>query len=449
MLETTISDINSDGEGLVRIGEERFVLFVPNALPGERVQLRVVVKKRNYGLAKVIRRLSDSPVRTTPRCPAFGRCGGCQLQHIVYPAQLEMKRKVVVDALERIGGIASPNVAECVQSPHQWGYRNKVSLPVQNSRGERMRAGFYRPRSHDIIPYSHCPTLLPQMDEALAKMLGALRADGFCGVRDNKRPVGREMIRHIVIRRALNGGDMLCTIVCGRTPAKKERARLAAIVSAINGISGLSVDINESTGNFIWGGRTQAICGAQTMTEQLGDFKFEFEASSFFQVNTEQAFTLYKEATSLALADSPQSILELYSGVGTLTTFLASRGAHVTAVESWRPAAKFILPNAHANGINSVVAHIAEAEDIIESLTTQKFDVTVLDPPRGGCDEKVVAALLKISPKRIVYVSCNPATLARDAKALIGGGYRFVSARPFDMFPQTGHVETVTLFLLA
>lgn len=444
-IKVTISDLNNEGEGVVRAGDERFVVFVADALPGEEVEARLVTKKKNYGTAKVLRRLSESPERITPACGIFGRCGGCQLQHISYGAQLRMKRKTVVDALERIGGIEAPNVHECVPSPELWGYRNKASLPVQSLGGESLRAGFYRPRSHDIIPYSDCPVLLPQINRNLNGLLAALREEGFCGAREGRRSLPNELIRHIVVRQAQFGEDSLCAVIGRRPLSKKEEKSLRSAAQKIKGLSGMVYNINDSPGNFIWGGRTIPIYGVELMSERLGRYKFTFEASSFFQVNSAQALSLYEYAAGLALDGAPGKILELYSGVGSLTAFLAAGGAEVTAVESWLPAAKYIAGNAERNGIKKIVPHTAQAEDIAESLSGSRCDVVVVDPPRSGCDEKVIAAMLKTVPERIVYVSCNPATLARDIKLLAEGGYTPLEARPFDMFPQTGHVETVAL----
>ena len=444
-IKVTISDLNNEGEGVVRAGDERFVVFVADALPGEEVEARLVTKKKNYGTAKVLRRLSESPERITPACGIFGRCGGCQLQHISYGAQLRMKRKTVVDALERIGGIEAPNVHECVPSPELWGYRNKASLPVQSLGGESLRAGFYRPRSHDIIPYSDCPVLLPQINRNLNGLLTALREEGFCGAREGRRSLPNELIRHIVVRQAQFGEDSLCAVIGRRPLSKKEEKSLRSAAQKIKGLSGMVYNINDSPGNFIWGGRTIPIYGAELMSERLGRYNFTFEASSFFQVNSAQALSLYEYAAGLALDGAPGKILELYSGVGSLTAFLAAGGAEVTAVESWLPAAKYIAGNAERNGIKKIVPHTAQAEDIAESLSGSRCDVVVVDPPRSGCDEKVIAAMLKAVPERIVYVSCNPATLARDIKRLAEGGYTPLEARPFDMFPQTGHVETVCL----
>ena len=219
----------------------------------------------------------------------------------------------------------------------------------------------------------------------------------------------------------------------------------AEAAAEIKGLGGLVWNINENPSNFIWGGETVTICGKPVITEKLGEYSFEFEASSFFQVNSEQALALYRRASALASEGGAREVLELYSGVGSLTAFLAARASRVTAVESWLPAAKYIKQNIARNGMDNVEQRTAQAEDIAEELASRRFDAVVLDPPRTGCDEKVIDAILKISPERVVYVSCNPATLARDAKRLAAGGYKLREAMPFDMFPQTGHVETVVL----
>ncbi|MEG1602810.1 MAG: 23S rRNA (uracil(1939)-C(5))-methyltransferase RlmD [Cloacibacillus sp.] len=443
-LNVTIADINNEGEGVVRAGSERFVLFVPDALPGEEAEVRVVSKKKNYGTAKLLERRSTSPDRTAPVCPSFGRCGGCQLQHIAYNAQLKMKEKTVRDALERIGGFHAPKVAPCEPSPSQWGYRNKASLPVQSFCGERVHAGFYKKRSHEIIPYTQCAVLDPKINEIARALLAALKEAGFCGVREGGGPQSG-LLRHVVIRQARFTEDSLVAVIGSRALSDAETRRLNTVAKKIKGLGGLVYNINAEPGNFIWGSRTIPIFGASVMTERLGPYKFTFEASSFFQVNSEQAAALYECAAKLALADSPKNILELYSGTGSLTVFLAANGAAVTAVESWLPAAKYIKTNAEQNGITTITHKAAQAEDIAEELSRGSYDTVVVDPPRTGCDEKVIAAIIKISPKRVVYVSCNPATLARDAAKLAQAGYDLQEAHPFDMFPETGHVETVAL----
>lgn len=439
----TIERANNEGEGVVRT-DGGFVLFVPDALPGEEVTCRVVQVKKNYGLAKVLSRTGDSPDRTKPRCPHFGRCGGCQLQHMAYEAQLRLKTAAVYDALKRIGGIAEPAVEKCLPSPSAWGYRNKASLPVQRGRQESFIAGFYKQRSHDIVQLTECKVLLPELEKTLLRMVPALREIGFSGYDERAQSKVINFIRHIVMRQGKFSGESLCGVVGTKKLNAGEKNRLARKAEKdFPSLSGLIYNINGSPGNFIWGDAFETVRGAPVMTECLDKYRFSFEISSFFQINSQQTVNLYKKAAELALESSPGRILELYSGVGSLTAFLAAGAEKVTAVESWEPAARYIIPNTQNNGLNNVEAYSGRAEDLVKELGSERYETVVLDPPRSGCAPEVIGAILEAAPRRIVYVSCNPATLARDIRLLTGDKYTLETAHLFDMFPQTGHVECV------
>ena len=440
-----ITEINNEGEGIVRLGNERFVVFVPDALPDEEVTCRIIQTKKNYATAKVLERHNDSSMRIKPLCPVFGRCGGCQLQHIDYASQLELKTKTVYDAIKRIGEVPDPSVEKCIPSPSQWQYRNKAALPVQSNRSERLLAGFYKKRSHDIVPFSGCPVLLPRLEDNVTSLINNLEVSGFSGWNEKENNV-INLIRHLVFRTAKFTDQSLCAIVAGRFPNKYESGKLKKVAADHSDkINGMVLNRNISKGNFIWGDDFSSINGETVMEEVLGKYKFNFEISSFFQVNSEQALDLYKYASNLATSDTSENILELYSGVGTLTAFLSERAKHVTAVEEWPQASKYLNINAKLNGLNNITGHSGSAEDISEALSGVKFDTVVLDPPRAGCDPRVISSIIKIAPKKLVYVSCGPATLARDIKSLISNGYAIKTIQPFDMFPQTGHVETVVL----
>lgn len=442
----TITDLNNEGEGIVRVGGERFVLFVPDALPGEDVTCRLVQVKKNYGTAKVLERHSLSPDRTAPRCPHFGQCGGCQLQHMTYTAQLTMKTRAVRDAISRIGGIQNPPVEECIASPTQWGYRNKAAVPVQRNAREKFSAGFYKPRSHDIIHLKECKVLLPELENKLLGIIDLLREMGFSGYSDGRENKVINFIRHIVLREGKFSKESLCGVVGTKKLADPQRKLLATkIQTEIPALGGLIYNKNNSTGNFIWGEQSEQVYGAAEMEEHLGAYKFRFEISSFFQINSQQTINLYNKTAELALENSPQKILELYSGVGSLTAFLASGTERVTAVESWKPAADYISANAKRNGQSNVEVYSGKAEEIISELRDNRYETVVLDPPRTGCAPEVIDTLLNIAPERIVYVSCAPATLARDIKLLAQDKYELKTALPYDMFAQTGHVETIAM----
>lgn len=440
-----ITEMNNEGEGIVRLGDERFVVFVTDALPEEEVTCRIVQAKKNYATAKVIERHNDSPIRIKPHCPVFGRCGGCQLQHMDYNSQLELKTKTVYDAIRRIGGIPDPSVNKCIPSPSQWGYRNKASLPVQTDRREKFLAGFYKNRSHDIVPFTGCPVLLPKLESNVISLIKESKEAGLEGWNDkNNHLMG--FIRHIVFRTAKYSDQSLCGVVAGRSANRVELQKLKNIAAGhSDDFRGMVFNKNLSKGNFIWGDEFSSIYGETVMQEVLGKYRFKFEISSFFQVNSEQALSLYKYAAKMTAGGAPENILELYSGAGTLTAFLSEGAKHVTAVEEWAQASKYLKINAELNGLNNITGHSGSAEDISEALSGEEFDTVVLDPPRTGCDPRVIASIIKIAPQKIVYVSCGPATLARDIKSLISNDYVIKTIQPFDMFPQTGHVETIVL----
>lgn len=441
-IKATASALNNEGEGVIRCGDEHFVLFVPNALPGEEILCRAVKVKKNYGIGKVLERYNDSPDRVEPICSHFGKCGGCQLQHLSYTAQVSLKQQTVIDALARIGGLENPIVDECVPSPKEWGYRNKASLPVQSE--NTFTSGFYKPRSHDIVPFDKCPVLMPELEHYIKLLLAELVLLAKDSKNDKNNII--KFIRHIVFRRASNMRETLCAIIGSSDLKKFDAEKLNRIIQKISPeIKGLIYNKNTSDGNFIWGTEFQTVFGCRTIKEKLSDYLFEFEISSFFQVNSEQAINIYKHAAKLALADAPNKVLELYSGVGSFTSFLADGAKNITAVESWEPAAKYALSNARLNHQNNITPFSGRAENIITSLSEESFDVIVLDPPRTGCDDAVINTIIKINPAKIVYVSCNPATMARDIKKLAASGYKLKTTTPYDMFPQTGHVETVVL----
>ena len=429
-----VESLSNEGSGVARIGAENFVVFVEDALPGEEVACRILQKKRTWASAKVLERKNSSPTRRAPLCASANICGGCTHQHICYESQLEAKKQTVEDALARIGHFENFTLFDCRAAKNEFGYRNKASIPVAWKHG-RCIAGFYRKHSHYIVPFKKCPVLAPRLDKICRELLAQIERANL------------QAVREIVVRVAMNETDALACVVVTRPPRKQEIDTLKQIAKGIKGLSGFCLNINTSNSNFIWGDKFLHIAGKDTMTETLDGLAFTMEVSSFFQVNSLQAEALYKYVARLV---KERDTLELYSGVGSLTCFLAravGQGRSVTAVENWLPASKYILQNAERNNLHNVKALEMSAEDAVKLLVKkgENFGTVVLDPPRSGCDKSVLEAIIKISPRDIIYVSCNPATLARDARILCDSGYKLVSAMPFDMFSQTGHVETVAL----
>ena len=441
-----IEKISSDGSGIAR-HDDGMIVFVPGVLPGEQVRSMVTVKKREYAIASPEEILFSHPQRARPFCPLYGICGGCQLQHAAYTLQCDLKKSMVEDAFTRIYKKSFPPVSSCIPSPVERAYRNKASLPVRRDNG-RIVPGFYRRRSHDVIPVTDCPILAPKLNEALGVMAEILPSLGLSSYEEK---TARGLLRHLILRQGHATGDLLLSFVLSRTLSPGERQILQSkilplLVKTLPDLRSFTVNYNLKAGNVIVGPETEVLYGDGLVKEILAPFSFQYDTTAFFQVNSLQAIQLYKEAASLAVRSEGDSILELYSGIGTLTAFLAADSSHVTAVEEWPSSVEGMKINLVANGLYDRVRILSGAvEDHISSLPGT-FDSVVVDPPRTGCSEKVLQGIAGISPDRIVYVSCNPATLARDGVFLHEKGYVPLKITSFDMFPQTSHVETVSLF---
>jgi 23S rRNA (uracil1939-C5)-methyltransferase len=438
VLELTIEKLSSDGSGIARGGgENSAVVFVEGALPGEVVEAEVTKRKKDFSLARVVRVKEPNPRRIAPACPVFGLCGGCQLQYASYDLQLEIKADIARDALTRIGGFGGelPEI-ECAASPEQWGYRNKAAFPIHKIKG-KPTAGFYAAGSHRLVPLPSCPVNAAPLNglfSAVQKELPSLELDVY----DEREHKGA--LRHLILRAGLHTGQTLASLVVnGRLNARNMKS-VSGLLRSQKGLTTLTLNHNSRPGNVILGPRTEAIRGGGLIEERLDDWILAYDTSSFFQVNTGQAVRLYRHVKDLAQGSR---VLELYSGVGSLTLYLSHLEA-VTAVEEWAPAAALMKSNLERNGAANVRVLEGRAEEVAPDVGTG-YDLVVLDPPRAGCESAVLDKILALAPARVVYVSCNPSTLARDAKALRQGGYRLTSVRAFDMFPQTVHVETVAL----
>ncbi|MBR1657055.1 MAG: 23S rRNA (uracil(1939)-C(5))-methyltransferase RlmD [Synergistaceae bacterium] len=434
-----VTGISSDGSGIART--ESGVVFVQGALPGEKVKARIVARKKDFMIADTVSVEEASEGRAVPKCKYYGRCGGCQLQHADYKTQLKLKANLVKDAMIRIGGFGHENFEglECEASPEFWGYRNKAAFPVQGLNG-RIVTGFYRAGTHRLEFIRTCPVNAKRLNEMYGKILDGLEGnrypfDGY----DEAKHTGK--LRHIITRTGINTGESLLSFVInGRLSAKSVKSLVSLGSSARPDT--LTLNHNSKPGNVILGTYTENLTGSGLITERLGKYRLMFDTASFFQVNTGQAEKLFEYASSRA--EGAKNILELYSGTGSLTCWLAEKAESVTSVEEWRGAVKMAAKNLEANNFANVRALCGRSEDVIGELKDE-YDAVVLDPPRDGCDRAVIEAVSEFGVKRVIYVSCNPATLARDCKILSGKGYRLESVRAFDMFPQTAHVETVCL----
>lgn len=443
--EVTISGINSRGEGIART-DEGFVLFVPQGLPGERVRVAVVEAKRQYAVGHLQEILGPHPRRVSPPCPWFGACGGCQLQHADKILQTELKGALVQDALTRLGGgVPETGFEACRPSSVLWGYRNKAAFPAVFHPSGGLRLGFYREGSHRIVPLRQCPVVDPRLEGLFISLRPLLEKGALTGY-DEKKHSGD--LRHLVLRGGIRTDHVACVLVV-RAPLSSPQERwlrekiLPVVRSAAKRYT-LAVHIHGAPGNTIWGGTTEIVGGESFLSERLGDFSYTYDVTSFFQVNPTQAEELFSHVANLVKASRPSRTLELYAGVGSLTTFLARLGGEVTAVESWVASVESSRHNLGRAGFRQVRTVCADVKAYLAD-PGERPDVVVMDPPRTGCEEEVLHRLGALASKTLVYVSCNPATLARDVGVLRQEGYKLSRVTPFDLFPQTAHVESVAL----
>lgn len=442
MERISIDRMNSAGQGIGKAADGR-TAFVEGALPGETVTAAIRREKKTYVTARVERVLTASPRRRDPVCPWYRSCGGCQLQHAEYSLQLEIKSMLAADALRRIGGFALPTAIPCEPSPREWKYRNKASFPVR-SRGTNGETGFFKSGTHEIVPVNRCPVLGDRANKLYAT-LRYMIAHGQFNCYDERRNSG--WLRHVIVRDARSGKELLLALVVSAKPRGGALASLEALYEYLKEsfpeLRGLVLNVNPDEGNVIVGRESLTVAGEDALTERLGRFELDYDGTSFFQANPEQAERMFEYAASLARGEN---LLELYCGVGALTVFLSRSASRVTAVESWPSAAAAARRNVEFNRARAEIVEGA-AEELVSDGLLDGVDCVVVDPPRTGCERRVIDAIAASGVKRVLYASCNPATLARDAALLRGGGFALDtgSLRAFDMFPQTAHVETVAL----
>jgi 23S rRNA (uracil1939-C5)-methyltransferase len=437
-IELEITDLGSAGEGVGRF--EGYALFVPGALVGERVRALVVKAGKNFGFGALLEVLRPSPERVLPACPYFGRCGGCALQHLEYSGQLAFKTKLVKDCFSRIAHDEKVRVLDTIGMGRPWRYRNKAAFPVGRAQGQPV-LGLYARRSHNTIDIGDCLI----QDECSAAVLKKVRE--FLHryrIEPYDESSGRGLLRHVVARSSSAGEILAALVVNGeKLPFEDELVRM---LREIPGMGSVLLNENRRRDNVILGQKERILFGPGYLTEQIGPFRFGVSLRSFFQVNPAQTLKLYETAVDAAGLTGSETVLELYCGVGTITSFLARKAGRVIGVEYVEAAVADAKRSALQNGVDAEFI-AGDAGEVLGRLEGEIFpEVVVLDPPRKGCDAEVLRRCAAMGPKRMVYVSCEPGTLARDAGILCGLGYAAVFAQPVDMFPQTPGVECVALF---
>ncbi len=437
-LELSFTDLLANGQAVGRASG--LVVFCFGPLPEERARVRISTVKPKYATSTMLQLISGSPHRAMPFCPVFGTCGGCQAQHLSYPAQLAWKTHVVRSALARIGGFTGVDVRTTVGMVNPRAYRNKMSLVVDHTL-PAPAIGFYQQRSHDVVAIDDCPIVTPQLN---AFIHGFNRAR----IRQETAPM-MQVARHVVSRSAQATGEAVVTVTTSQLSPEVERGA-TALLKSLPGAVGLTNSYQLTSQNAILGRRHRVVAGSPEIEETIDGIRYRVSAASFFQVNVEivgRIFAFMKNALQ-----HPRRIVDLYCGAGTFSLFFAKNGCEVYGVEENPQAILEAEGNAKLNSLEGWVRfHAGRVEDAVRSPDAREAmnnaDIVFLDPPRKGSDEATLSAIVDFKVPYIWYLSCDPATLARDLKFLAANGYRLGIVQPFDMFPQTGHVETlVTLY---
>ncbi|WP_110113598.1 23S rRNA (uracil(1939)-C(5))-methyltransferase RlmD [Bacillus sp. CGMCC 1.16541] len=443
-IDVYIEDLTHDGAGVAKV--DGFPLFIQNALPGEKAKVKVMKVKKGYGFARLIERIEDSPYRVEAPCPVYKQCGGCQLQHMNYEGQLLFKQKQMKEVMTRIGQLKDVLVHPVLGMEDPWRYRNKAQVPVAEREGGLV-AGFYQQRSHDIIDMNECLIQQAENDKVVQEVKGILEK---YGVRAYDEAKHRGAVRHIMARYGLVTGEIMVVVVTRTAELPHKNQLIEEITTAIPAIKSIVHNINPKKTNVILGDETNVIWGEEYIYDYIGDVKFAISAKSFYQVNPEQTKVLYDKALEYANLTGEETVIDAYCGIGTISLFLAQQAKKVYGVEIVPEAIEDAKRNAVLNGIENAEFAVGEAEVVIPNWYKEGItaDVMVVDPPRKGCDEALLNTIIEMKPKRVVYVSCGPATLARDLKVLEEGGYKTVEIQPVDMFPHTTHCEAIAKLVL-
>lgn len=437
-----IEDCGIDGEGIGKA--DGFTVFVKDAVIGDTVQAKIIKAKKNYGYGRLMEVLKPSPYRVEPRCAFARQCGGCQLQALSYEKQLEYKTKKVKEHLERIGGFSDIPMEPIIGMDEPYHYRNKAQFPVGRNKDGKIVTGFYAGRTHTIIENRDCALGVSQNKEILDRVIGHMEK---YNISPYDETTGKGLVRHILIRFGFFTGEiMVCLILNGTRMPKEEK--LAESLSELPGMTSITVNVNKTRSNIILGEEIRVLWGEAYIMDKIGDISYQISPLSFYQVNPCQTHKLYAKALEYADLHGEETVWDLYCGIGTISLFLAQKAKFVRGVEIIPAAIENAKENARINGIENVEFFVGKAEEVLPREYKKNgvyADVIVVDPPRKGCDETLLKTMIEMQPKKIVYVSCDSATLARDLKYLCGEGYKLEKVCPVDQFGNTVHVETVAL----
>ena len=439
-----IEDLAHGGDG-VATAENGMAVFISLTLPGDLVKAKINKIKKNYAFAELVEVLEAGAGRTEAPCPVYNDCGGCQLQHINYQKELEFKKNNIKQLIKRIAEIEDFKLREVLAADDDFRYRNKAQFPLKMNEDDQITAGFYKRGSHDIVPNHNCLIQHPLINRILRITLEELNKFQLSVYKENKL---QGLLRHLVIRVGTCTNQALLVMVTNGDDFIDKNLIARTLMRKIPELKGVVQNINSKNTNVIFGKEDMLLAGENKITEYIGQTAYLISARSFFQVNTMQAKKLYDTAAEYLGDDNSARVIDAFSGTGSIALYLADQAEKIYAVESLKSAVKDARKNAELNNITNVEFELGLVEDKLpELLTKDQIDSIIFDPPRKGLDEKTIKLLLENELKKIIYISCNPATQARDLKSL-KEKYKLIEIQPVDLFPQTYHIESVALLKL-
>ena len=437
-----IEDCGIDGEGIGKA--DGFTVFVKDAVIGDTVTAKIIKAKKNYGYGRLMEVLKPSPYRVEPKCEFARQCGGCQLQALSYDQQLVFKTNKVKGHLERIGGFTDILMEPIIGMDELFHYRNKAQFPVGRNKEGKIVTGFYAGRTHNIIENRDCALGVAENKEVLDRVIAHMEK---YGIEPYNEATGKGLVRHVLIRYGYFTKEvMVCLILNGNKLPKEEQ--LVKSLCEIPGMTSITINVNKKHSNVILGEKIRLLWGQEYITDRIGDISYQISPLSFYQVNPMQTQKLYAKALEYADLHGQETVWDLYCGIGTISLFLAQKAKFVRGVEIVPAAIENAKENAKLNGLENTEFFVGKAEEVLPREYKKNgvyADVIVVDPPRKGCDETLLETMVEMNPERIVYVSCDSATLARDLKYLCERGYELRKVCPVDQFGMTVHVETVVL----
>ncbi|MDP4108132.1 MAG: 23S rRNA (uracil(1939)-C(5))-methyltransferase RlmD [Bacillota bacterium] len=443
-VDVVFEDLTHDGAGVAKV--EGYPLFVPNGLPGERAKVKVIKVNKSYGIGRLMELYEKSPYRVEIEQSDLHKYGGCQLEHISYEGQLKYKENQVRQVLTRIGKLEDVVIHPILGMDSPWHYRNKAQVPVGEKDG-KLIAGFFKPRSHEIVDTNES---LIQIKEVNGAVNAVKEICSRYGIPAYQEETHKGVLRHIMARYGKQTGELMVVLVTRTAELPHINKLIDEIVTRLPHVKSIVHNVNSKRTNVILGEKTTVLWGNEVIYDYIGNVKFAISALSFYQVNPDQTRVLYEKALEYADLSGQETVIDAYCGIGTISLFLAQKARRVLGVEVVSEAIEDAKRNAELNGINNAEFAAGEAEVVIPKWYKEgnAADVMVVDPPRKGCDEALLQTIIEMRPNKVVYVSCNPATLARDLRILEDGGYKTVEVQPVDMFPQTTHVECISQIIL-